>query len=247
MKNTIKVILQKLFGFDNYLFIFAIYIIRTLRWNKKEGDFIFFRDMIPDEGLILDIGANIGAMAVHLARTHKNAAILAFEPIPWNINALRRIIGKYKTHNISIFTTALGYETGTVKMVMPVNKYARLQGLSHVMHQSITENNEGEIFSTPVTTLDNFLKEHYPSGKVTAIKIDVENFEYFVLEGAAETLRKYKPLVYCELWDNKNRENSFNLIRDLGYKICILKNKKLSEFNPASDKTQNFFFIPDKP
>ncbi|HNW70651.1 MAG TPA: FkbM family methyltransferase [Bacteroidales bacterium] len=244
MKNTIKVILQKLLGFENYLFLFAIYIIRSLRWNKKEGDFIFFRDMIPDEGMILDIGANIGVMAVHLARTHKNATICAFEPIPYNIKTLKRIVRKYSIDNISVIESALGDKTGTIEMVMPVHKSARLQGLSHVLHQSITENNEGEKFSTPVITLDSFFKDN-PSGKqIIAIKIDVENFEYFVFKGATETLKKYKPVIYCELWENKNREDCFALLTELGYNIQVLHGNKLCNFDPLLHKTQNFFFIP---
>ena len=244
MKNSIKVFLQKLLGFDKYLFLFSIYIISTLRWNKKEGDFIFFRDMIPDDGMILDIGANIGAMAVHLARTHKKAAICAFEPIPYNINTLKKIVRRYKINNISVVESALGDKTGTIEMVMPVHKSAKLQGLSHVLHQSITENNEGERFFTSLTSLDNFLHDTNPDNPVTAIKIDVENFEYFVLKGATETLKKYKPVIYCELWENKNREDCFSLITELGYKIQVMHGNKLCDFDSSVHKTQNFFFIP---
>jgi len=244
MKNSIKVILQKLLGFENYLFLFAVYIISSLRWNKKEGDFIFFRDMIPDEGMILDIGANIGVMAVHLARAHKKAMICAFEPIPYNIKTLKRIVRKYKINNISVVESALGDKTGTIEMVMPVHKSARLQGLSHVLHQSITENNEGERFSPPITTLDNFFKENPSDKPITAIKIDVENFEYFVFKGATETLKKHRPIIYCELWENKNREDCFSLFTELGYDIQVLQGNKLYNFDPSLHKTQNFFFIP---
>jgi FkbM family methyltransferase len=244
MKNSIKVILQKLLGFENYLFLFAVYIIRSLKWNKKEGDFIFFRDMIPEEGMILDIGANIGVMAVHLARAHKKAMICAFEPIPYNIKTLKRIVRNYKINNISIVESALGDKTGNIEMVMPVHKSARLQGLSHVLHQSITENNEGEKFSTPITSLDDFFKNKPSDNPITAIKIDVENFEYFVFKGATETLKKHKPIIYCELWENKNREDCFALLTELGYDIQVLQGNRLHNFDPSLHKTQNFFFIP---
>ncbi|HOY31381.1 MAG TPA: FkbM family methyltransferase [Bacteroidales bacterium] len=244
MKNTVKVILQKLLGFENYLYLFALYIIRTLKWNKNEGDFIFFRNMIPDEGLILDIGANIGVMSVHLARTHKKAEICAFEPIPYNINTLKKIISKYRVHNITITESALGDKTGTIEMVMPVQRSARLHGLSHVLHQSISENNTGEKFVTPVTTLDEFLSENFPDKAVTAIKIDVENYEYYVLTGATETIKKYKPFIYCELWENQNRQACFTLLTTLGYEIKILSEKKLCTYDGSVHKTQNFFFTP---
>ncbi|HNX06260.1 MAG TPA: FkbM family methyltransferase [Bacteroidales bacterium] len=244
MKNTIKVILQKLLGFERYLYFFSIYIINSLKWNRKEGDFIFFRDMVPDGGLILDIGANIGVMSVHLARTHKDSTVIAFEPMPDNIKCLKKIIRHYGLKNISLIETALGDHIGTIEMVMPTQGSARLQGLSHVIHESITENNTGHRVKSPLTTLDAFFQQHPDSKTVTAIKIDVENYEYFVLKGATSLLQKCKPIIYCELWENKNRYDCFSLLSTLGYEIHVLDKKHLSPYNPSIHKTQNFFFLP---
>ena len=47
--------------------------------------------------------------------------------------------------------------------------------------------------------------------KIGAIKMDVENFEYFVLEGGKELIKKHKPIIYTELWENQNREKCFQL------------------------------------
>jgi len=244
MKNTIKVILQKLLGFERYLYFFSIYIINSLKWNKKEGDFVYFRDMVPDGGLILDIGANIGVMSVHLARTHKNSAVIAFEPMPDNIKCLKKIIRHYHLNNIRIIESALGDHAGTIEMVMPKQGSARLQGLSHVIHESITENNNGNRFVTPLTTLDIFFQEPPEEKPVTAIKIDVENYEYYVLKGAVSLLEKFKPIIYCELWDNKNRDDCFSLLSTLGYEIRVLSKNQLCAYDATTDKTQNFFFIP---
>ncbi len=246
MKNKIKVFLQKLLGFDRYLYFFSIYIINSLKWNKKEGDFVFFRNIIPNGGVILDIGANIGAMSVHLARSHKNSQIFAFEPIPDNIRCLKKIIAHYKLNNVTLIESALGDIKGSIEMVMPVNKSARLQGLSHVLHQSITENNEGNKFVTPITTLDNFFIEKNITDPVIAIKLDVENFEFFVLKGAENTIKKFRPLIYCELWDNKNRQDCFTLMKEHGYAIRVLYNNELIDFDSLRHKTQNFFFIPEQ-
>ncbi|MEI6122117.1 MAG: FkbM family methyltransferase [Bacteroidota bacterium] len=215
-----------------------------MKQNKNEGDFIYFRDLITDGGIILDIGANIGVMLVHLARTHPYSRIIAFEPMPYNIRALLRVIGYYKLNNVELITTALGNSIGEVDMVMPVKKSARLQGLSHVIHDSITEWNEGEKFTAPLTTLDTFIEVNKITSKITAIKLDVENFEYFVLEGARKTLAVHHPIVYCELWENENRVKCFDLMKECNYKIMILRNKKLCKFEAGYHKTQNFFFVP---
>ncbi len=244
MKNFIKVILQKLLGFDTYLYLFSLYIINTLKRNRNEGDFVYFRDMIPDGGIIMDIGANIGVMSVHLARTHQDSKVYAFEPIPYNIHTLEKVISHYKIVNVEVIKSALGNSIGEIEMVMPVQKSARLQGLSHVVHDSITELNHGEKFITPLTTLDAFIKERQISTKITAIKLDVENFEYFVLDGGRETIAANRPIVYCELWDNENRVKCLDLMKEYCYAIMVLQSKKLCKFDPELHKKQNFFFVP---
>jgi FkbM family methyltransferase len=244
MKNLVKTILQKILGFETYLFLFSLYIIKTLKRNKKEGDFIFFRDMIADGNIILDIGANIGAMSVHLSQTHPDSEIFAFEPIPQNITTLKKVINHYKLSNVKVVESALGNYTGEIEMVMPVQKSAKLQGLSHVVHESITDFNEGNKYKTPLTTLDIFMEKNNPDKPITAIKLDVENFEYFVLEGGRETIKRNRPIIYTELWENENREKCFTFIRNLQYSIKVLQNNELKDFNPGIHHTQNFFFIP---
>ncbi|MEI6852321.1 MAG: FkbM family methyltransferase [Bacteroidota bacterium] len=244
MKNLIKTILQKLLGFETYLYWFSLYIIKTLKRNKKEGDFVYFRDMVADGNIILDIGANIGAMAVHLSRTHPHATIYAFEPIPQNIKTLERVLRHFKIKNVSVVKSALGNTTGEIEMVMPVQKKAKLQGLSHVVHDSITDFNEGEKYKTPLTTLDIFLKENKITQAVNAIKLDVENFEFFVLEGGIETIKKHRPIIYTELWENENRENCFTFIKNLNYTVKVLTENELVDFDEKLHSTQNFFFIP---
>src|SRR6476661_6930465 len=134
IKNYIKLFLQKILGFNNYLFFFSILTIQRLK--KHEAEFLFFNRMIPDNGIVLDIGANIGIMTATIAKRKKNAKVYAFEPIPENIKALKRIVNYYKLNNVKIFEVALGEEPGELKMVMPVINNVKMQGLSHVLDPS---------------------------------------------------------------------------------------------------------------
>lgn len=243
MKSGIKYVLHKLLGFRNYLFVFSIFKIFTLHWDKKESHFTFFLKMIPPGTVVLDIGANIGVMAVLVARHIKNARVVAFEPVPVNVAAMKRVISFFSLDNIRVEECALGNQEGEVEMVMPVIDSVRMQGLSHVVHSSITENNDGDKVKAPIRKLDN-IPNLNGTMKVSAIKIDVENFEYFVLEGGRNFLQKHKPIICIELWDNENRAQCFSLIKELGYKINVVENEKLVEFDPSVHKTQNFIFTP---
>ena len=137
MKNAVKYILHTLLGFKNYLFVFSLFKISTLKRDKKEKDFFQFLRLIPENTAVLDIGANIGIMTVHLARI-KGATVYAFEPMPNNIAAFQRIVRHFKLSNVKLFEVALGNTEGEAEMVMPVISSVRMQGLSHVVHESIT-------------------------------------------------------------------------------------------------------------
>jgi FkbM family methyltransferase len=245
MKSFIKKFLQTLLGFDTYLFLFSIFTIKTLRWNKNEGDFLHFLSIIPHHGTILDIGANIGIMTVHLGRRFPSKVIHAFEPMPDNLKALRRIIRYFHLNNVRIHEYALGDKPGELEMIMPVVDHVKMQGLSHMVHESIDTFNDGEKEMVQVKTLDEIEPEISKSGEITAIKMDVENFEYFVLLGAKEMIKKHKPIIYTELWENKNRKMCFDFILNMNYSIRVIENKKLVDFDEGRHKTQNFFFIPD--
>ncbi len=243
MKNKVKYILHKLLGFKNYLFIFSLYKILTLRKDKNEKDFFAFLQLIPENTAVLDIGANIGIMTVHLARTVKGSTVYSFEPMANNISAFKRIIRYFNLQNVILFEIALGNTEGEVEMVMPVISNVKMQGLSHVVHDSIPDNNDGEMFKVPLKMLDNMIELVNSPKRISAIKIDVENFEFFVLDGAKQLISKNRPVVYAELWENDNREKCFELFKSLNYKTIIVADKQAVEFDAAKHKTQNFIFL----
>ena len=103
MKNRVKYLLQKTLGLQTYLYVFALYKIRTLRSDKKENDFFTFLSLLKDgKGDVLDIGANLGIMTVHLANHLPNSTIHAFEPMPTNASILKRIIAKFNLNKAKI-------------------------------------------------------------------------------------------------------------------------------------------------
>ena len=243
MKNTVKYILHKLLGFKNYLFIFSLYKILTLRKDKNEKDFFAFLHLLPANTAVLDIGANIGIMTVHLARTIIDVTVYSFEPMPNNIGAFKRIIKYFKLQNVKLFEIALGNSEGEVEMVMPIISNVKMQGLSHVVHDSIPDNNDGERIKVPLKMLDNMIELTNSPKRISGIKIDVENFEFFVLDGAKQLIEKNRPVVYAELWENENREKCFEFFKSLNYKTVVVVDKKAVEFDKAIHKTQNFIFL----
>jgi FkbM family methyltransferase len=216
--------------------------VYTLKNDKGEKDFFYFLSLLNEKDDVLDIGANIGIMSTHLAKKAKDATVFSFEPVPDNIHALNRIIRFFKLSNVVLHEIALGDEEGEIEMVMPEVDSVKKQGLSHVVHEEITEFNEGAKFKVPLKILDNI--SVIQSNKIQAIKIDVENFEYHVFKGAESIIRKHKPYIYCELWDNENRYKCFDLMKSWNFETMVLHFDHLVPYEKSVHTTQNFFFVP---
>lgn len=239
MKNKTKYILQKILGFERYLYLFSHFKIRTLKRDKNERDFFHFLELLDENGGdLVDIGANIGIMTYYLSTRFPKCIVHSIEPIPVNFGILKRIKDRFQLSNVQLYPIALGQKPGILKMVMPYNGKTKMQGLSHVKHESISEWNEGDEFDVPVKTLDElFLGEN-----IQGIKIDIENFEYFAFLGGRELLIKSKPIIYAELWNNDNRKSSFELLTSIGYEIYVIENGKMVLFDENKHTTQNFIF-----
>lgn len=207
--------------------------------DKSEKDFFYFLKLLSPQHVVLDIGANLGLMSFHLCKKVKT--VHAIEPMPHNLKNLEKLKSVYGLVNLTIHSIALGDHSGTIELVMPVVDGVRKQGLSHVLHEKMEVFNEGDIHRSELYKLDEY--SPLTGTKVDAIKIDVENFEYEAFCGGIELLKRDKPLIYCELWDNKNRYDCFSLLKDIGYDIFCLNRNELVKFEGSGIMTQNFFFI----
>ena len=240
-KNLIRNLGQKLIGFDRYLFIFSLLTVLRIRVFGYEKEFRYFNLMIKGDGAILDIGANIGIMTVMLAKRHPNATIYSFEPVPENARALEKVRKFFGLQNVQIIQTALGDVDEDAKMITPTISNAKMQGLSHIIESSSENGETDDVFPVQVQKLDNITSLQQLE-KISAIKIDVENFEYYVLKGGENMLRKHRPLVFCELWNNERRDLCFELMKNMGYSIKIWQQGNLVDYN--KQETLNYFFLP---
>lgn len=239
MKSFIQRILQALLGYERYLWIFTNYKLKVLKNDPSEKDFFHFLDLLPNDSHVLDIGANLGLMTYFLA--DKCEQVEAFEPIPSNARNLKKLISKKRLNNVNLHEIALGDTNGKIELILPRVDGVVKQGLSHVKADKMTDFNEGEVVEAVISKLDDL--KAIKGKKIDGIKIDVENFEFEVFKGAVELLKQDKPLIYCELWDNQNRYDCFELLTSLGYEIFELVNSELVKLKGDQSHGQNFFFI----
>ncbi len=84
MRDRVISFVQKILGFDRYLFLISLFVYHKFRWDKAEKDFLKIFDQVTDDGIVLDIGANIGVMTALFSQRLKNSQIFSFEPVPHN-------------------------------------------------------------------------------------------------------------------------------------------------------------------
>ncbi len=178
-----------------------IYIGRAL---LKYGEFsecesFVIRQLCPQNAIVIEIGANIGAHTVMMAKAvGKNGRILAFEPQRIIFQNLCANIALNNLFNVDTYNIALGDQQGQV--LIPDIDYTKKSNYGAI---SADQFNTGR--PVKVETLDttfNFSHLH-------AIKVDAEGMELQILKGAAKTIARYKPILYVE---NDRREKHFDLI-----------------------------------
>ena len=121
--------------------------------------------------------------------------------------------------NISTLeTVALGHENGTATMKVPNTTNTGMASLVHESNQKTGDRwlqPEWETF--PEIEVETRTLDSYEFDQLDFIKMDVEWFETRVLQGAENTIRKHKPILYIEVSDAEAFTFMKNL--DLNYRI----------------------------
>ena len=158
----------------------------------------------------LDIGAHVGFWSFYLAKYF--AEVHAFEPVRAFGECFRENV---KDRCVLLHETALGNRAGFVEMEVLMEN----SGMTHVK--------AGVKGSTPIEALDAF-----GIADVDLVKIDVEGYERFVLEGARRTLLRNKPVVIVEQKSGSDRYSidKFAALRYLERLGAEVMNKVVDDF-----------------
>ena len=144
----------------------------------------------PERRTAIDIGSHVGLWSWPMSFDFEHVA--AFEPMPehrdcWRANMSGR-------DNVSLHAFALGERADIVKVRTRTPGSSGDTGVDPVAERSsLRAAVDTEGVSVDMRTLDSFKMMN-----VDFIKIDCEGYELFVLRGAVETLKRWKPCVIVE-------------------------------------------------
>lgn len=144
---------------------------------------------------MLDVGANIGMMALLAAKcVGESGRVFAIEPNRECIERISAAIAMNKIRNIEVIEGALGSREGTGRLAV----LSRHSGMGTVANLGEDEMDRiSEQYSVRIMRGDEVLHGVRP----TLIKIDVEGFEWRVLRGMEETIGESGPGIVLEMND----------------------------------------------
>jgi FkbM family methyltransferase len=199
------------------------YLGRAILLGYAESHLVYFIKQVIREGdVCVDVGANQGYIALHLARgVGSDGRVVAIEAIEPIFQRLQANIEYNRAHQVICVQSAAGDCVQTVDLwYNPAES-----GLSSVHHRSSAQAIRVRVQQEPVDSILERLLTSTQLDKLILVKIDVEGYEPMVLKGLQQTLRRSKPLLWMEKDPNYLQEGGFttldivNPLYELGYHI----------------------------
>ncbi len=163
-----------------------------------------------------DIGASIGSHTIFMAqRVGKEGCVIAFEPGTNNYKKLMANINLNSLRNVTPINVAVGRHSGKESIYgYSEDSFGQFSIIRHKDDRYIEE--------VEMVAGDIFVKDrHLPLPNI--VKIDVEGYEYYVIQGLKKTLMQEKcRFVFCEIHPGMfpqavTSEDVISLLRSYGF------------------------------
>lgn len=212
--------------------------------EKESFDYIFqylkSKNLMRDAAL--DIGANYGLISLNLAKHYKN--VFCFEPHPVVLEILKFNIEQNNAHKtIKIFDVGLSSQEDELAL------------LDHKAHNIGGSTFEGKNVKTDPSIIKKYVCKVLPldaipevrAQKIGLIKIDAEEHELHVLQGAKQTIQENMPVILMEDWDSRNgvESEAIKFLKALGYKTFLVP-VKYPQRKTSKNKVLNYFYRAKK-
>ncbi len=235
LENT-KLILRTKSSLFDYIFISGQYDINEMLFLKK---------VLKKGDVFVDAGANIGIYSIYASKIIcETGKVYAFEPSNREFNILLKNIKINRCNNILPFKVALSDKKGRASIIV------EKQGGGNTLCDKLCDDNFEYDYEEDcvVDTLDNLLLNKV--SKIDCIKVDVEGYDFKVLLGGQEILKKFNPHLLLEI-SKKSLENAgisekniISFVKDLGYNVYYFsKGTTLTQRPPKYVETSPFYNI----
>ncbi len=188
------------------------YWLGSYEMNKRLA---FEREIQPGT-VVFDVGANVGYFSLLASElTGKKGQVYSFEPLPRNIEYLKKHISLNDIGNIQVIEAAVSFQSG--EALFDLGASSAMGHLSDIGGLRVR-----------MVSLDDLVSE----GQLQPpdyMKIDVEGAEYDVLRGAEKIINEFQPTLFMDTHQRAAHQNSIRYLEEHHYRLEILDGKTLSE------------------
>ena len=177
----------------------------------------FLEALLKPEMVFVDVGAHLGLYTLYAAG--RAAAVWSFEPSSREFAGLRRNIERNKLSGVHAMQLALGSGDRDAELRVAASMHSGQNTLRSFSHAGVVAE---RVETVGVRRLDRFADEHN-LGRIDVIKVDVEQTEHEVFQGAGEILRSMQPWLLLEVSDATSLSHRthgvelFELLHSFGY------------------------------
>lgn len=216
------------------IFLYGSYI-------KEEVEERYMLKLAENCDTIFDIGANIGYYSIQFAEA-ENAIIYAFEPMSYQFETLQRNISLNSISNVKAIKKIVSDKDGAERIYF--------SGFENTGKSSLVKKTN-QYEDIDAITLDSYC-ESQNIKRVDLIKIDVEGFEFNVLNGFRNMLESQKVShIFIELLEKNLQEAGASsreicdLLNEYGYKGYSIGAGGLSPYKVGSSESLVYFSCKD--
>ncbi|KGG14950.1 MULTISPECIES: FkbM family methyltransferase [unclassified Prochlorococcus] len=166
------------------------------RYSRLNDSNILFKEIIKSNNIniVFDVGANIGLFSIFLREIGYKGQIVCFEPIS---KAYSELLKNTKNQNCIIYPqSAVGDSNGEISI--NISGHTGCSSILPILdsHTSICPGSEYvSKENVPINTLDDISTKYIDEDSNLFLKIDTQGYEWNVLDGADNTLRRCKGIL----------------------------------------------------
>jgi len=174
--------------------------LQHTQYQKRNWDFV--QTLLSQYRRCIDVGSNNACNAIHYAERFE--WVECFEPTQLAQELWRRTVKDNGVKNVTLHTEAVGEYTGTTEILI----HERNGGHNHLTHYDKNPRARGSRKARETVQVRKL--DSYGFDEVDFVKIDVEGYELFVLQGAQRTLAQNRPIVQLEVVDDQLRKFDYD-------------------------------------
>lgn len=220
------------------------------RLPLMEKEMVLVCRLVRSGWTCVDIGAAGGTYVHLLSRlVGTTGHVLAVEPRRASIRMLERMRRYLAWDNVRLFQLALTDREGMERLVVP--RVARTEAHLAATGAAAPPGRAGTVEAVRTGTLDELLLG-LDLSRVDLIKCDVEGAEELVFRGADATLRRWSPIVICEIEQrhlgryDRSADEIVALFDRYGYRPYRYDAGRLAPIAAVDDADNDYVFMPHR-